>query len=272
METKEAALTIKILDKSGKIKVEKTGEKKVALSFLEAFSDGDIIRIETTFFPIGLSLRFTKKIPEANIWLKEKYLEFPLPLNEIGTAYPEGIFSGTEHTLTVRVTDPELFKEYRNLSVNPLDMHNETTYYPHCTATHESDNHDPRFVARNVINGTIVPSGHWGWPYTSWGNDRNPEAEIKIDFGRPVLVNRTIIHLRADFPHDNWWRAMTLEFSDRSKEDLKLLKNGDAQVFDFKEKKIDWVKITALVQCEEDPSPFPALSQWAIYGRDVFEF
>jgi len=265
----EVSLTIKVLDKNRKLRAEKTGNKNIEMFFSEALANEDIIRIESREFPIGLSVRIDKKIPESNIWLKEGYMEFQVYLDEIGKAYPEGTFSGIEHNFTVKVAEPDLFKKYRNLSVNPLDKHEESTYYPHCTATHESDNHDPRFVARNVIDGVIVPYGHWGWPYTSWGNDRNSSAEIKLDFGRPVLVNRTIIHLRADFPHDNWWRAMTLEFSDGSKESLELQKTGDAQIFDFNERKVDWAKITKLIQCENDTSPFPALTQWALYGKDI---
>jgi hypothetical protein len=197
-------------------------------------------------------------------------MEYVIHLDEVERAYPPGAFGGNEHALSAAVTDPALFKRYRNLSVNPLDCHGDSTYYPHCTATHESDNHDPRFVARNVIDGVIVPYGHWGWPYTSWGNDRNPAAEIKTEFGRRVQADKAIIHLRADFPHDNWWREMTLVFSDGSSEKVELYKTGDAQEFDFKPRTVEWVKITRLIQCEDDPSPFPGLTQWAVYGRDLY--
>jgi hypothetical protein len=256
------------MDKNGKIRADAVGKDKVELNFSDVFNDEDVIRVETDVFPIGLGVRVDRRIPESQIWLTENYMEFPIHLDELGKAYPEDAFIGTEHYLSATVTGSGFFGKYRNLSVNPLDKHEETTYYPHCTATHESDNHDPRFTARNAIDGVIVPYGHWGWPYTSWGNDRNLNAEIKIEFGRSVLTDKTVIHLRADFPHDNWWKEATMEFSDGSREKLNLLKTGDAQILSFTPRKITWAKLVNFIQCDDDPSPFPALTQWAIYGKD----
>ena len=76
---------------------------------------------------------------------------------------------------------------------------------------------------------------------------------------------------RADFPHDNWWKQVTLTFSDQSELIWELEKSRFAHVLEFEPKKIRWVKLSRLIKAD-DPSPFPALSQIEVYGRERQEF
>jgi len=108
--------------------------------------------------------------------------------------------------------------------------------------------------------------GHGSWPYASWGINKDPNAEIKIEFGRRVSVDCLKVYLRADFPHDSWWTQATVTFSDGSYEVLELIKSDRAQVFPMKERKTEWIKLSALVKAD-DESPFPALTQLEAYGR-----
>jgi hypothetical protein len=73
--------------------------------------------------------------------------------------------------------------------------------------------------------------------------------------------------IRADFPHDNYWKHATLQFSDGSSEELTLEKTKESQVFTFSPRTIEWAKLTRLIKSEEE-SPFPALTQWAVYGKN----
>jgi hypothetical protein len=58
-----------------------------------------------------------------------------------------------------------------------LDRRGETSYYPHCSATVETRG-ESVFAARNTT----------------------------------VFAGKVFINLRADFPHDNWWREAVLAF------------------------------------------------------------
>lgn len=40
------------------------------------------------------------------------------------------------------------------------------------------------------------------------------DVEMTVDFGRVVETDKIVLFTRADFPHDNWWRQVHLNFSD----------------------------------------------------------
>lgn len=110
-------------------------------------------------------------------------------------------------------------------------------------------------------------TSHGEWPYTSWGDNEDLQAQIRIDFGRPVETDCAEILIRADFPHDNYWTQAVLTFSDGSKEQLTLKKTAESQRFSFAPRTILWVTMGSLIR-SEDESPFPALSQWKFFGWD----
>ena len=61
------------------------------------------------------------------------------------------------------------------------------------------------------------------------GINQQLDAALKIEFGREVLLDKVILTLRADFPHDNYWQQVTLKFSDGTHEVLKLLRLSNAR-------------------------------------------
>ena len=79
-----------------------------------------------------------------------------------------------------------------------------------------------------------------------------------------------VLCTRADFPHDNWWKQVTLTFSDGSSIDWELEKSRLPHVLSIEKKRITWVRLSRLIKAD-DPSPFPALSQIEVYGRVVTE-
>ena len=50
------------------------------------------------------------------------------------------------------------------------------------------------------------------------GDQSAKDAEITIDFGREVELDKLGLVLRADFPHDSYWKQVTIAFSDGSEE------------------------------------------------------
>ena len=146
--------------------------------------------------------------------------------------------------------------------------HVDTGWYPHVLANAETKGPiAPLFAARNVIDGLLANSSHWPWPYTSWGIDQREDAEITVEFGRPVDMDELRLTTRADFPHDSWWVQATVTFSDGTSERVPLDKRAEPQTFPIKRSGITWLKVGKLVKAD-DPSPFPALTQIEIFGRN----
>jgi hypothetical protein len=265
----KAELELLVCDIKGEIKTSAKGTNCAELFFRETYTEGDLIMVNSTVYPLPLCIQFDKTIPAAQVWLTVPRLEFPVPLGELHDAYPPASFGPGEKRLSVSVVCMDDWSIYRNLSENPLDRRGKTTYYPHCTATVETIN-EAVFAARNTIDGIIEPSCHGVWPYQSWGDNEDPNAELMLEFGRPVSIDMLRVNLRADFPHDSYWKEGCLFFSDGSGVTLNLKKTGDAQEFVFPGRNITWVKLTKLIK-NNDPSPFPALTQWAVYGKELKE-
>ena len=260
-------MELRVVDKDGKERAGAEGRDSAELCFSDEYAQGDYIVVNSAVYPIALTLRFDPAIGEALVWLAGPRLEFPVPCGEPRAPYPPGAFGPGKKRLSAARADEKIWKSYRNLSVNPLDRRGDSAYYPHCTATVETRD-ESVFAARNTIDGVAEPFCHGAWPYQSWGDAEDPHAEIMIEFGRPVMAEKLVINLRADFPHDNYWKQARLVFSDYSGMTLDLKKSGDDQPFVFPERKTEWVKLTELIKDPDDPSPFPALTQWAIYGHD----
>ena len=116
-------------------------------------------------------------------------------------------------------------------------------------------------------NGITVSDCHGEWPYESWGINRRDDAWFRLEFGRTVEVDRVVIYTRADYPHDNWWKQGMIAFSDGSTLELNLKKTGTAQEFLFEKRQIEWLELKNLIKAES-ATPFPALVQIEVYGRE----
>jgi len=124
------------------------------------------------------------------------------------------------------------------------------------------------FAARNAINGNTVTYSHGEWPFESWGINQRLDAEFTLHFGRLVEIDKIVLYLRADFPHDNYWKQVTLSFSDGSSKTASLEKSGKSQEIRLEPRQVEWVKLSELIQ-SNDPALFPALTQFEAYGREI---
>ena len=147
-----------------------------------------------------------------------------------------------------------------------MDQHGDRGCYPHASANVETRG-ESVFAARNAIDGVAATLSHGSWPYESWGINRRDDAELLLEFGRPVDVDRIRLWTRADFPHDNWWVRATLTFSDGTAEIVEMEKSEKAHSFSVVRKGITWVRLSELIKAD-DPSPFPALTQIEVYGTE----
>lgn len=265
MTGKKKKIEISIIDVSGKKLFFVNGYKELIFEFERCYQDGDRIRIvlqEDSFLKIQLD----ESMEETVVFGKKGVFDYLIPAGEEKMAYPPRAFAGEHHKIVVKYHKKET--ALVNLSRNVWDVRGNSVFYPHCTATVETRG-EAVFAARNTIDGMTETKGHGMWPFTSWGEGEDSEAEIRIDFGRPVLVEEVQIFLRADFPHDNYWKEAELIFGDGKARKLSLEKTGRAQRFLFESIPTEWVVMKNLKKDENDTSPFPALTQWVILGRNV---
>jgi hypothetical protein len=194
-------------------------------------------------------------------------VHYRIPFGERKISYSPKTFSGNRHLITAKLADMTCFGSCRNLAKNVMDQHGETNCYPHASANVETRG-EAVFAARNAIDGVTVNDAHGEWPYESWGINRREDANMRLEFGRKVAVSRIRLYTRADFPHDNWWKQVTIRFSDGSEVVAELEKSEKPHEIVFEERVITELTLEKLKKAD-DPSPFPALTQIEVYGREA---
>ena len=154
----------------------------------------------------------------------------------------------------------------RDIACNPADLRGETDFFPHITANVETRN-EACFCARNAINGLHCNNYHGEWPFGSWGIGAREDAWCCIDFGREVTVDAMALILRADFPHDAYWVSGRVVLSDGAEVAFDLQKTGERQIIPLGKHTVRWMRLERM-QKSDDPSAFPALTEWEVYGCD----
>ncbi len=256
-------LSCKVLAGDGMILGSALGEDEVYLVYQGEFQEGSqiVVEGEKNSFVV---LQLDDVLGEELVFLKEGSLNFQIPFGEKRVCYSPRSFIGERHLITVRKARAEEINSYRNLARNRYDQHKDTGCFPHATANVETRG-EAVFAARNAIDGWKANDYHGEWPYGSWGINRNPDAVICVNFGREILADKLVIYLRADFPHDSWWKEITIQFSDGTTITCQLEKTGKGQEICFEKKRIEWVQLEKLIKAD-DPSLFPALTQIEVYG------
>ena len=90
---------------------------------------------------------------------------------------------------------------------------------------------------RNAIDGVLENKGHGNFPYHSWAGGARDDLEYYVDFGTEVEVEKLVFYLRADFPHDTYWKNIDIEFSDGEIVTANFEGVADGQEVVLKEKK-----------------------------------
>lgn len=256
----------KILVKSedGGMKAEKKGSGQIVMVYEGTYEPGDRIVFSVPEVPAYYSIRIDDCMDEELVYLTSKEVVYVIPFEEKKISYNPKAFSGERHYITLRSTWEWEYQAYRNLAKNMMDQHGELGCYPHAHANVETRG-EAVFAARNAIDGMLANESHGAWPYQSWGINRQDDAEITVEFGRPVSIDTVVLYTRADFPHDNWWTEATLSFSDGSEEIVSMEKSELPHIFSISREQITWIKMSEMRKAD-DPSPFPALTQIEVYG------
>ena len=261
-----AHISISVKGPDGSVKASAQGEDQVILSWTGGYEEGDIITFETDETGAHYAVRIDDCMDEALVYITSTQVVYDIPFGEKKVSYNPKAFTGERHYLTMRKACGHEISAYRNLAVNVMDQHGDRGCFPHAFANVETRG-ESVFAARNAIDGVLANESHGEWPYESWGINRQDDAEITLDFGRPVDFDKILLYTRADFPHDNWWVKADFTFSDGTTETVEMEKSVKPHVFLLERKNITWLKLSNLIKAD-DPSPFPALTQIEVYGKD----
>lgn len=259
-------LTLKIVDKMGKTICASSGEDSVSMVYCEEYQEGNQIVLEASQNNIYIKLQFDDAMGEELCYVTGDVF-YQIPFGEKKISYSPKAFYGNRHYLYARIATREEISSYRNLACNVYDLHENANCYPHAWANVETRG-EAVFAARNAIDRVCENRSHGEWPYESWGINMQDDAEMTVEFGRDVEIDKIVLVTRADFPHDNWWKQVTLSFSDGTKEVCTLEKSEHPHIIDIAKRVTRNVRLSDLVKSDE-PSPFPALTQILVYGREV---
>lgn len=269
-----AQLSIAVHNARGESKYRVCGENEIHLVYPEKYGPGDRLVFTTDETPGFYVIRIDGAMDEAYVCLTRERVEYVIPFErneysqEDRISYCPGSFAGASHYITMRKARPVENRNFRNLAKNVMDQHENTGCYPHAHANAETKGPiAPLFAARNAIDGVLANACHYPWPFQSWGIDQREDAELTVEFGRPVDMEELRLTTRADFPHDSWWTQGTVSFSDGTSEIVELGKRAEPQSFPIKRNGITWIKVGKLIKAD-DPSPFPALTQIEVFGRN----
>lgn len=259
-----AEIQLEILDKNEQILAQCCEKNEAILSYRGFYTQGDKIKLSSDKEDIYLEIRLDDSVEASSIYLKSSPFVFQIPFGEERKPYGKKAFTEERHWGYARVIPKEEFKNYRNLAYNAFDQKNQKSAFPHASTNVTTDN--PQFFARNAIDGICVTDNHGSWPHSSWGINGQDDAWLTIEFGREVVTEEVVIYLRADFPHDNWWKEAEIIFSDGWKQKVHFQKTGAAQKIEIGKRNISWIKLANLKMSDEE-SLYPALSQIKVMGR-----
>ena len=257
-------LSVSVLSSEGVLLASAEHSEEVWLSVDRVYQPGDRILVSGA---AHLRVQMDQALPSGEVYLPEEKMTWAVPCGEHRLAYAPGLFEAPRHMIAAAVLPEEQLYRVRNLSCNPADLRGDTDFFPHCTANVETRN-EACFCARNVIDGVRLNTFHGEWPFQSWGIGAREDAWCLLDLGRPVIAEKMALTLWADFPHDAYWTAGHVVLSDGSDIFFELRKTGNRQWIDLGNRKISRLRLERLIK-SDDPSAFPALTQWEVFGRDL---
>lgn len=261
-----STLSLKVINKDADILAENTETNEAMLVYKREYAQGDKIVLTSSEKDIFLMVQVDDALGKALVYITKNDIFYIVPFGPMRLAYSPKAFYGSLHLLTARLATKEEVDTYKNLAINVMDQHGDTGCFPHAEANVETRG-EAVFAARNAIDGICETHSHGNWPYQSWGINRQDDASMKVNFGRNVVVDKIVLYTRADFPHDNWWERVTATFSQGNRFTFELKKSDKPHVLNIQQVETEWVQLSELIKAE-DPSPFPALTEIEVYGRE----
>ena len=260
-------IKLKVLNQQGNELYISSAEERINSIYNFEYNDGDWMIIDCDKKGGFYKIQLEDTMLESIVYIPGSFFMYTIPAKDQRKNYSPKSFYGDCHLIRVEEASDEEVYQRRNLAFNPYDQHENNSFFPHSSANVETRN-ECVFASRNAIDGYFYNESHGSFPFQSWGINKNPNAEFKIDFGREVLVDEIVLTLRADFPHDNYWKTATLAFSDGSELVMQLNKTSERQSLRFESKRVRTIILKNLIKGEE-LSDFPALTQFEAWGYEI---
>ena len=237
----------------------------ISMCYDKEYKPGDKITVKLKDCKF-IKIKLGDLLPESILYLPGKTFTFEIPFEKFGKSYNPEAFQGSRHNISVcEPADDEIYA-YRNLALNPFDHSGAKGTYPHAKANFVTRG-EICFEERNAIDGMTENNGHGYYPYQSWAGGAREDLEFLLDFGKEVEIDKFIFYLRADFPHDTYWKSLDIEFSDNIRIPAGFVETNRGQEIVLKQKKTTrTVKLTNFKQAAY-PLSFAALSQIEVYGN-----
>jgi len=249
---------------------ESTGLNSTYIEHHHHYKKGDLYRVTVSSAPCYLIVQMDAAVKPALVYITTQQWDYEIPFNEQREwIYTPSAFQTRDNYSTVRYATRDEINSYRNVAENSYDQHHESNGFPHAKANVETRG-ESAFYCKNAIDGIVANESHGNFPFESWGTGGRKDAEMVVDYGRKVKIDKVAFIIRADFPHDTNWKSVSLEYSDGSIETFNLKKTADRQMFDISEREVSWIKLFNLIE-DDDPTTFSALTQLETFGKDVIE-
>ena len=187
------------LKKGNEVLAERSHSTETYLAFKRReYSEGEVVELLVEEANQFVWVQVDEAIEPSLIYLTKTSWEYPIILDEkLRLAYSPKVFTGGHHYVKAWLPTETELSTYRNLALNAHDQKEDTNAYPHAYANVETRN-DSTFFARNAIDGVLANEDHGAYPYQSWGINQRKDAEITIDFGREVEIDKLALVLRGD--------------------------------------------------------------------------
>ncbi len=261
-------IELKVINKAGE-ELAYLKDNNIDFVYDREYAEGDKIIIHKTDTEF-LALQLDETLAESIIYIPTGTVEFEIPFGELKRGYAPEAFSGENHRIKVYEPDDEVKYGTRLLSLNSHDRRGQKRYFPHSYANLVT-REDVCFFERNAIDGVTENHGHGDYPYHSWAGGAREDLEYYIDFGADIEVDRLVFYLRADFPHDTYWKSVNVKLDDGSEYTANFEKTDEGQELVLPEAVT--TRTVHLTKFKQASIPFSwaALTQVQVYGRYVKE-
>ncbi len=267
-------IAISIQDKNGKLLATDNGNYAVNLAYTAKYKKGDAITL-TAKPGSFLVIQLDDVLAPSFVYMKGANYTFTIPFGKDLLAYNPKAFGGEIHLLKARLAERCEIESRKNLALNCHDSTSaKDICYPHVFANNETRENSV-FAARNAIDGNTENRSHGNWPYESWALNSDQNAELTLEFGRAVIMDKLVLVPRADFPHDNYWQHATVTFiapdGTEQSRTLNLEKSYLPQEWNFSTspKVLTALKLGTFKTDENEPSKISALTQIEVWGTEA---
>lgn len=258
-------LKIRIVSSYGEIKGEYCSSE-IKYIYKGEYSEGDRIEISSDDSKY-LSVKPNFSMKESVVYIPDGVFVFPIPFGDGREAYLADSWSGNSHEIFARVPTDEEIYSYRNIAMNSSDYSAADNLFPHASANFVTGDGLAAYSARNAIDGETKNDSHGRYPNHSYSGGKREDIVFDLDFGQKVQIDKIVLYLRADFPHDTYWKSLVFEFSDKSTLQYEPEMTGTPQVISVS-KITDNIRIKDFKQAA-NPLSFAALSEIEVYGKII---